>query len=174
MNNKIIFWETETKVADLERTTLWNAVKKLNLIITTNREELKGTQLIFLHGGNKRNLLESTLDGSDEYFIKAVEGVWKVIYGGNPTIQDKTEDEMLLIQYINLKDLSDRLNYIVPRLQNEKTTSKLLEELLFDFDPMLEELLMEFSITNPFETNHKLENLKSSLQKRVKGVLAKK
>ncbi len=152
MANKIIFWEKVINDATSDRKKFWQSVKNLGLKISKEKTELVNVDIMFIHKGDKKSLIDTDWDGESENYKENVSKIWKVIYGGGNTCQNKTDDTYE-IEHINYGDLSKRLNYIIPRLQKEKITFELLEELIFDSDPELENLLKPFETLSPFEMN---------------------
>ncbi len=170
MNNKIIFWESQTPTANQERKNFWDKLRSLSLKITITKADLFDSNLIFIHGGDKSSLVEVKLDGTGENYIKEVTSIWKIIYGGNPTTQKKLDSTLKLVEYINIDDLNERLIHVLQKLQTNEINVDLLEELLFDFDPKLEKLLQPFADKLPLQENWKGTNLHQEKELLIKEI----
>lgn len=129
MSNKIIFWETKTEAADSQRTSLWRSVENLGLSITTDIKQLNEVQILFLHGGDKKKLVQSKLDGSGENFVKEVASVWKIIYGGNQTSTSINIDfDEKVIDYINIKQLNSNFKKFLDYIKDKILTEQINED----------------------------------------------
>ncbi len=168
MNNTIAFYEHDQN--DGDRKEFQEKINELNLPLFNNWESLsiKIPNILFYHGNNDADLKTT---GMYQTFKNDLTNVWLIEFGGYDTRQKNEGDK--IISYIKYSDLQNRLAEIVEDISKLSiVTKERLEEIIFGFDPKLEELLKPFANALPLDEHWKVAkpNLYTAQEELIKEV----
>lgn len=167
---KIAFYEATTQYTERERVLFQNEIKLCGIPFFSKKEDLlKVSPLILFYHGNDEADLKKTIDGrGNKAFHSQLSETWLVEFGGDNTqIRSKTNPKQ--ITYINFRDLQKRWPTIKNKIESATDISKeILLQIVFGFDPILEELLEKHLASDLNGT--KYESYDADLE-RIKDIL---
>ena len=164
---KIHFWDNPSE--HNERNSFRSKLSNYGIRSSIDQQDLKDISLVFIHGSDDVRLNEFSF-GKD---------IFKVIFGGNPTNVRNIDSEDNKISYINAGELCERFDSIIENLKKSPSFNlEKLSEIVFGFDPTLEQALKFFELVNPLEKSEEelisLKKLKNELQEYVSKKLEEK
>lgn len=174
MKNTIAFYERIQ--SEGERATFQDNIKEKGIELFHNWNSLSKNipTVLFFHDSQKADLLDRTKPGEPPK--PELLNTWLIGYSGYDTIIKSEKGK--LISIIKFSDLQQRLTEVIEQISNlSPITIEKLENIIFGFDPKLEELLAPFASSSPYEITNKqkvnLKDAKNKLQSHVNKYLKK-